>query len=599
MIVGFMFLSSLIVFLSIVTIYFQNKSSQAATSHAGISQLQGYTLNMFQVDNMFFDIETINDHYFSTRESSLLQNHDSLYRQIRSKVERLIATSNTLHPELSASLRLIQRDLLTYEFKFRKLENLVFRKGFKDAGLEGQMRTYAHRIEQEEIVSQIALLTLRRHEKDFLLRHDEQYLHEFNGKAESLRRQLVQRGVSDSSLFYLNAYRTLFNQLAGIQQQIGASGTTGLRGDLNAISFQISRQFLSLSNFSELLAKESQQNGQAIVTLVLACSIIFSILSGIWISRKLSEPIARLSRILHKHSNGVKVRRKLLKFPNAAEEVGVMTSSFVQLMEQTEMQMKEIKLKTKLLRNRNKELKKLNRELDNFLYSTAHDLRSPLASLLGLLNLIKFENQDERLAPHFEMMRSSIHRMEYFISQIVGYSKNKRLDVQLTRVDVRQLIYDTFDHHRYMEGAFKIRKHISINHHAEVFSDEGRLMTIFNNLVSNSIKYADHEKPQPWIRVTVNVQEESIDIVFSDNGVGIEPHHLDKIFQMFYRANLKSTGSGLGLFIFRENIRKLQGHVDVESVFGEGTTFHISIPNHVTSIQQNPGSISLPSIVSS
>lgn len=109
-------------------------------------------------------------------------------------------------------------------------------------------------------------------------------------------------------------------------------------------------------------------------------------------------------------------------------------------MEQTNSHLKEIEKKSSLLENGNEELKKLNQELDSFIYSTAHDLRSPLTSLLGLLNLAKMENSQPDLKTYFEMMESSIHRMEDFISQIVGYSKNKRLEVAAEHVNVYLLI---------------------------------------------------------------------------------------------------------------------------------------------------------------
>jgi signal transduction histidine kinase len=116
-------------------------------------------------------------------------------------------------------------------------------------------------------------------------------------------------------------------------------------------------------------------------------------------------------------------------------------------------------------------------------------------------------------------------------------------------------------------------------------------------LISNAIKYADLEKPEPAIRIAIELAPGEAAIQFSDNGIGIEKHHLGKIFDMFYRANHDAKGSGLGLFIFSETIQKLKGQSNVESQIKEGTTFFIRLPNllreYQISFDQSPASTSI------
>jgi signal transduction histidine kinase len=262
----------------------------------------------------------------------------------------------------------------------------------------------------------------------------------------------------------------------------------------------------------------------------------------------------------------------------------MLSRSFVHLMGQKNEQVRETRHKGQLLKKKNKALKKLNLELDSFVYSTAHDLRSPLSSLLGLLNIIKFENKQEELKPYFQMMQESIHRMEDFIAQIVGYSKNKRLEVTIERIDFYALIGEIFDNHRFVEGASRIDRLIKVDDQRPLYSDRGRLTIILNNLISNAIRYADLSKTHPFIKIDVAIDEQHVLIDFVDNGIGIGEEHVSRVFEMFYRANVGSKGSGLGLFIFKETVAKLKGWVSLDSKLGEGTTYRIQLPNEINNV---------------
>ena len=105
------------------------------------------------------------------------------------------------------------------------------------------------------------------------------------------------------------------------------------------------------------------------------------------------------------------------------------------------------------------------------------------------------------------------------------------------------------------------------------------MLVLFNNLISNGIRYADPEKSVSFIKAHITVWRNEIILKFSDNGIGISQQHLDKIFDMFYRAHDDSKGTGLGLFILQETVRKMNGSVQVESTSGVGTVFTLTLPN--------------------
>ena len=230
------------------------------------------------------------------------------------------------------------------------------------------------------------------------------------------------------------------------------------------------------------------------------------------------------------------------------------------------------------LETRNFELQKLNEELDRFVYSASHDLRAPLASILGLISLSRTETSNDDKNKYLAMMEQSIRTMDEFISEITEYSRNLRLQTEISSIQFEDIINASFEHLKFMSSQ-KPKIKLDLNGTEGFSSDPDRIKLVFNNLFSNSIRYA---KPgsDPEINIKVRVKDESATIEVSDNGIGIEPEHKDRVFDMFYRANDTNVGSGLGLFIVQETVQKLGGTISLESEPGKGTDVKIILPNH-------------------
>jgi PAS domain S-box-containing protein len=239
----------------------------------------------------------------------------------------------------------------------------------------------------------------------------------------------------------------------------------------------------------------------------------------------------------------------------------------------------EIKRAEQRLQRQFQELQKTNNELDKFVYSVSHDLRAPLASILGLINIAELENIPSSQKNYLEMIRGSVNRLDGFINDILDYSRNSRLTVLAEVVYFNKLVSRAQTNIMGTPGHERLKIEVNINNDVPFFSDPARIEIIFNNLFSNSIKYQDYQKDSSSISICIETTPENALIRFSDNGIGIESSHLGKIFDMFYRASENSKGSGLGLYIARETIAKLGGSIKVESEFGEFTKFEIIIPN--------------------
>lgn len=237
-----------------------------------------------------------------------------------------------------------------------------------------------------------------------------------------------------------------------------------------------------------------------------------------------------------------------------------------------------------------KELQKVNAELDGFVYSASHDLKAPLLSILGITNIAKIDSNEDTSIFYFNMIESNITKLLHVIKDIINFSRNIHLEVEKERVDFTGLINDSIQSLHYLENKGKLAFEIVIDQTAEYYSDRSRLGMIFSNMISNAILYHNYNQEKPTISISVSRnKKQEIEIIISDNGQGIDSQYQPKIFNMFYRASTDSKGSGLGLYIVKNIIDKMEGTIELTSIPGIGTQFKITIgngiPNKVANVQ--------------
>lgn len=231
------------------------------------------------------------------------------------------------------------------------------------------------------------------------------------------------------------------------------------------------------------------------------------------------------------------------------------------------------------LAKQNEALIKINKELDSFVYSISHNLRAPLMSVLGLLDLAKNEEDTVTIHQYHDMMKSSVCKLDETLKEILEYSRNARQGLMVNQIDFQKTINDNFERMQFMPGYERIRKEIFIEGDSKFYTDPYRLSLILNNLISNAIKYSDPKKESPFINIAIRHEPDRIFLTFQDNGIGIENTYIKKVFNMFFRATETNEGAGLGLYIVKEAVEKLGGRIELESQLGTGTVFRIELPN--------------------
>jgi len=233
----------------------------------------------------------------------------------------------------------------------------------------------------------------------------------------------------------------------------------------------------------------------------------------------------------------------------------------------------------KELKMKNAELLKTNDELNRFVYSASHDLRAPLMSILGLVELSRLEKESGDPFIYLDMIEKSVQKLDVFIQNIIEYYQNARAESNYEQIDFKVLVNDVVDTLKNTDPSVKFL--LDIEQDCDYFNDEFRVHVIMNNLVSNAIKYQKSDAGNPEVSIQVKVDHQKAIIRIKDNGVGILQEHLENIFKMFFRTKTlnRTPGTGIGLYVVKEALSKINGEIQVNSVFGEGTTFELVLPN--------------------
>ncbi|MFN3402535.1 MAG: ATP-binding protein [Cytophagaceae bacterium] len=227
----------------------------------------------------------------------------------------------------------------------------------------------------------------------------------------------------------------------------------------------------------------------------------------------------------------------------------------------------------------NQSLIRINHELQNLLAQIGHDIKNPLTSLNFLVNFLKSGDELNEINSYLELMEKNISGISEFIQEIMEVSENSRLNPVFEKINFRKTLQDITDGLKYMEGKDKVEIRNNISVETEFHSDVRLLKTILTNLISNAARYHDPEKEHPYVRTHIQTNQHDCVISVEDNGCGIPENEIEKIFTLHYRIKKDKPGTGLGLYLVKQALEKLEGKVEVKSQPGVGSTFICTIPN--------------------
>jgi len=232
------------------------------------------------------------------------------------------------------------------------------------------------------------------------------------------------------------------------------------------------------------------------------------------------------------------------------------------------------------LKKSKEETNKIAEELSKFLYMASHDLKGPLASVIGLTMVAKNEVGDAKAIEYFSLIEKCTKKLDSSLLNLMKIIRIKSNVFEFVEIDFKRLVTDVLDTLIYQQAYDLPKLELIVDLKAPFCSDEELLVSIFQNLFENSIKYKSLLR-KLLIKVTVRDVNDSIEIIVEDNGRGINSKIINRIFDMFYRGDSDSKGSGLGLYIVQNGIEKFNGSISVRNIESGGAEFHIILPRDV------------------
>jgi signal transduction histidine kinase len=294
-------------------------------------------------------------------------------------------------------------------------------------------------------------------------------------------------------------------------------------------------------------------------------------------AERLKREVAERTQEVEAQNEELKQQREELEASRnqLAEQNSVIEKQNLELKQYSENLEHIVDERTQQLKQANLELVNQNMQLEQFAFITAHNLRSPVAQLLGLTNLFNKDNLADpfnlEIIKHIITATQAMHQTLQDLNEILEIRKGKNQNLEKLKLEetMQEVIRDNFAHHR------EVVITSDFSEVAEMYFVKAYLKSIFYNFISNAIKYQHPQRP-PRIKIYTKNNKSEICLTFKDNGMGIDlKKYRHKLFGLYQRFHLEKEGKGMGLYLCKTQIEALGGRIEVQSEVGKGTRFDI------------------------
>ncbi len=225
---------------------------------------------------------------------------------------------------------------------------------------------------------------------------------------------------------------------------------------------------------------------------------------------------------------------------------------------------------------RTKALAQAYQELDTFFYRSSHDFRRPLTTFMGLAEVANIMVKDEVALDLFRKVKETAINLDRMIFKLQSISEVGMEHLTSKKVSIRKAVEDSCHHFNLELRETGVKVEIQIPEHLTIETYPSLLKIVLENVIENSIRFRNPLNPA--ISITGQLMEEGIQVRIEDNGIGIEPEYIDRVTDMFFRGSTQSNGNGLGLYIVKKAIEKLNGTFHFASTYAQGSTVTIELP---------------------
>ncbi len=343
--------------------------------------------------------------------------------------------------------------------------------------------------------------------------------------------------------------------------------------------YQAKRLSSMISERSEHLQKQMLDNISATSRFLFLSAISLLLFTGLFsflISRSITVPLNRLTRTFRRLASGsseAEIPEYVLR--DELGELTIAAGSFKQ--------------RNIALEESRKALRHSNEELEQFVYTVSHDLKSPIVTSMGFIGIIRKlagQGKYEQAVAKLDRVASANERMSQLIRDLLELSRVGRMDMEKKLLDLNELLSNFAESQsiRLQSAGFSL---LIASDLPVIFANESRVLQVFENIFSNALKYA-HNKEGGRLEIYADGDEDRWYIFCKDNGPGIPLEFHEKIFGLFYRLDANAEGTGVGLTVVKKIMKFHGGDIQVEpQAEGEGAVFRLTFPKHLLDNMNN------------
>lgn len=576
-----------------------------------ISQLLVSQLKLYKFEKDFLNDEVKSSRFYTEGKSKNLAAMQKEVTFFVSKINEMQNFHFIKDSKLDISFRELQLFVQAYMRSTTKIVELYKIRGFKDFGLEGQLRSNIHDIENNfKDFNKIDLLTLRRIEKDYIIRKDSNYVLLMAAKQKEIFQKKYTK--SDAQLSQkLENYFKLFFELARIENQIGLSQNNGLKARCETYFLKTTNSLTTIQNSTKQIEQQQYKKITYNFIIVVIFSIIIYFILSYIITKSIHKPIVELVEMMNKKQDYHYTNVPLFTSKTNIHEIKIIQNGYINMYKSICENVSELEIRNNNLQNLNHLLADTNEELKNretelknsdklkavFISIISHDIKSPLNTLKGFLDiLIDYPNEltDTDKLAHFQKIRENTNLQINLLTNLLSWTNSQSQEIKIVRhrFQVADVVEDCV---KLMEET-SLNKNIRIINqipHVELLSDKNMLALVFRNLISNAIKFS-----QKGGKITLDSELKSNNIMFSviDSGVGIDKITLEKLNnsheQITTKGTINEAGTGFGILFCKSFVAKLGGELKIFSTQNVGTTVYFSVPilamhNEIVELEPN------------
>lgn len=296
----------------------------------------GYSLLLKDVTltRDFFENETINADFFKSNRSKILDNHSTICKEIDDSFNKLLVLQSENYLALNSEVKKLKINFQSYHDSINQIAKQIYLRGFKDFGIEGKMRKYAHDLENyDKEIGLINILQLRRHEKDFIIRQEDLYLDKHKKLISDITQMIIDKETVSSPqktriLESLNNYAFFFKQLITAEKTIGIKTSTGLKKSIENLVNTMEDSFQEILSLAANEEKKSLISINQIFIIALFCFVIAAIIAARFISQKISGSITELKEKITAFVESDFTKRTILQINHSKFEVDILATNF-------------------------------------------------------------------------------------------------------------------------------------------------------------------------------------------------------------------------------------------------------------------------------